>query len=381
MGNVIKANRYRLVDNHPFEMPLPLDFSILKKDKVIAEYNISEDMLVSCNIVTKYKEEMLTTVHRDINISDIYYLFSCRVFQDMTPFTQYELDRFGIEKYNVYTILQKTHGMTPYDKYWIRFSDDSCTYEEALEQFNVEPPKPMEVSASPAIPASFGNVNEILHQHKVDFSTLAATAAPAVAAPVSVVAPEAYKEPEEQFENNKMSQDDIEALLNAAGVASNVDDSADDDTPHSYEGGQMTQDDIAKLFANAATAPSSEKMSDDDISKLFESATAALTDTAPASTSNEKMDEDAIAALFAANAEPEPAPEPEPVVETPDLASEGGKLSQDAIAALFAANAEPEPTPEPEPVAEAPASTSGGGKMSQDAIEALLNSMKDDATV
>lgn len=62
MEAVLKSYRYRLVDNHDFEMPLPLKFEILKKDCPIAEYEISENEEVSFRILTKYKEDMLTTV-------------------------------------------------------------------------------------------------------------------------------------------------------------------------------------------------------------------------------------------------------------------------------------------------------------------------------
>ena len=91
MGSVLKGNRYRLVDNRSFELPLPLKYELLKEDAPIAEYEISSDEKVTYRIITKYKEEMITPVYRQLDISDIYYLFSCRVFQDRTPFTLTEL--------------------------------------------------------------------------------------------------------------------------------------------------------------------------------------------------------------------------------------------------------------------------------------------------
>ena len=112
MGNVIKAYRYRIVDNSAFEMPLPMKFTVWKADAPVADYIISEDEQVSYTIITKFKELMITTIHRPLDISDIYYMFSCRVFQDRTPFTKPILERMGLEKYNVCNILRRTHGIS-----------------------------------------------------------------------------------------------------------------------------------------------------------------------------------------------------------------------------------------------------------------------------
>ena len=102
---VLKANRYRIVDNSAFEMPLPLKFTVWKCEAPICEYLVSEDEEVSYTIITRFKELMITTIHRPLDISDIYYLFSCRVFQDKTPYTYPILDRMYIAKFKDYNIL------------------------------------------------------------------------------------------------------------------------------------------------------------------------------------------------------------------------------------------------------------------------------------
>ena len=356
MGTILKANKYRIVDNHAFDMPLPLKFEIRKKDSAIAEYEISEDEKISCRIITKYKEYMLTTIHRPLNISDIYYLFSCRVFQDRTPFTMFELSLLGLEKYNVYNILKKTRGITPFDSYWIKFDGDDCTYEKALEDFNAlttpavseqETPPAVQahadsaVSSAPVVPAEppkpqeqppkqIADLNEVLSQHKVDVSKFVPAPQPKDS-PV-IMPDENYDD--DTLVNNKMSEDEIEALLGSLGLSEE-----ELPAPAPSSGGAMSQEEIEKLLA-AKAEPEPEpsgKMSQDDIEKL----------------------------LAANAAQSVPAPEP---AET-----SGGKMSQDDIAALFAANAaQSEPAPEPaEP---------SGGKMSQDDIEALLKSMQEDAS-
>ncbi len=356
MGKILKAYRYRLVDNHAFDLPLPLSFEVYREDMAVARYNISEDEAVSYEILTKFKENMLTTIRRPLMISDIYYLFSCRVFQDKTPFTYPELTLMGLEKYSVYEILRRTHGITPFDEYWLKFEGESLTYDEALEQFNkltaaaVMPAPALVPAAEPAAaapaPQHKADIGEILNQHTVDFDALKTS--PVVTSPV--VIPDAPRA-EAPLVNNKMSEDEIESLLRSTGLA-------EDEAPAEPEStGMMSQDEIEKLLAaNAPTAPEP-----------------APAPAEPEQTSGGKMSQDEIEKLLAANAPT--APEPAPAPAEPEQTS-GGKMSQDEIEKLLAANA---PTaPEPAPAPAEPEQTSGG-KMSQDDIEALLKSMQDDA--
>ena len=443
---VLKANRYRIVDNSAFEMPLPLKFTVWKCDAPVCEYLVSEDEEVSYTIITRFKELMVTTIHRPLDISDIYYLFSCRVFQDKTPYTYPILDRMGIEKYNVYNILQRTHGITPYDDYWIKFDGEDITFEQACAEFDkylIDPEaQPVPLISYPSGEYRPGrsarhakqpdaDVTSILNQHKIDVvSLMAEESAKPEPAPATTYAPETSYAPATEVENNKMSQDDIEALLRSAGIedspAPEPDINVDPSTRSQEEpsGGKMSQDDIEKLLAaNTVTAPaepepaaeesSGGKMSQDDIEKLLAATLGgeaepeivednapetpvedSPAEPAPAESSGGKMSQDDIEKLLAATlggeAEPEivedNAPET-PVEDSPaepaPAESSGGKMSQEDIEKLLAANAAPTPSEpaepakpsEPEP---APAEPSGG-KMSQEDIEALLNSMQDEA--
>ena len=394
MGAILKSHRYRLVDNNDFELPLPMKFQVYKKDCPIAEYEISETEELTCRILTKYKEDMLTTVYRPIKLSDIYYLLSCRVFQNNTPFTATELSLLGLEKYNVYDILKKTRGITPFDNYWIKFEGDDCDYDKALEDFNsVTAPKEENSSTSEEI----AGVSEISGQHKSDTAKISAEnisdadidnilrngggkmsqgvieklLTEAADEPESIPAPEPVAS-----SGGTMPQDDIEKLL--AGSAAEP-EPAPATEPAAPSGGKMSQDDIEKLLAGATAepepapeppAPSGGKMSQDDIEKLLAGA-AAEPEPAPApeppAPSGGKMSQDDIEKLLAGA-----ATEPAPTLES--ASPSGGKMSQDDIEKLLAgAAAEPEPAPAPEPAA--PSS----GKMSEDDIAALLQSMQDEA--
>ena len=425
---VLKANRYRIVDNSAFEMPLPLKFTVWKCEAPICEYLVSEDEEVSYTIITRFKELMITTIHRPLDISDIYYLFSCRVFQDKTPYTYPILDRMGIEKYNVYNILRRTHGITPYDDYWIRFDGETTTFEQACGEFDkylIAPeaqPVPMisypsgeyrpgRSTRPPKQPEA--DVSSILNQHKVDVASIMEESKTPEA-----IAPETSYAPAHEVENNKMSQDDIEALLRSAGISDSpapepVSDIQVDPATRSQEessGGVMSQDEVQRMLDEMNMSGGSEKPAESaesvepvEPAEPAEPAEPVETPTEeiiePAEPSGGKMSQDDIEKLLSAalggnddsdSDEPEivenNAPEA-PVNDEPapaeSSAPSGGKMSQEDIEKLLAANApaepsepaeptepaEPVPAPEPAP-AESPAPS--GGKMSQEDIEKLL---------
>ena len=403
---VLKANRYRIVDNSAFEMPLPLKFTVWKCEAPICEYLVSEDEEVSYTIITRFKELMITTIHRPLDISDIYYLFSCRVFQDKTPYTYPILDRMGIEKYNVYNILRRTHGITPYDDYWIRFDGETTTFEQACGEFDkylIAPeaqPVPMisypsgeyrpgRSTRPPKQPEA--DVSSILNQHKVDVASIMEESKTPEA-----IAPETSYAPAPEVENNKMSQDDIEALLRSAGISDSpapepVSDIQVDPATRSQEessGGVMSQDEVQRMLDEMNMSGGSEKP--EESAEPAEPAEPVETPTEeiiePAEPSGGKMSQDDIEKLLAAalggnddsdSDEPEivenNAPEA-PVNDEPapaeSSAPSGGKMSQEDIEKLLAANAPAEPAaPAPEP---AESSAPSGGKMSQEDIEKLL---------
>ena len=416
---VLKANRYRIVDNSAFEMPLPLKFTVWKCEAPICEYLVSEDEEVSYTIITRFKELMITTIHRPLDISDIYYLFSCRVFQDKTPYTYPILDRMGIEKYNVYNILRRTHGITPYDDYWIRFDGETTTFEQACGEFDkylIAPeaqPVPMisypsgeyrpgRSTRPPKQPEA--DVSSILNQHKVDVASIMEESKTPEA-----IAPETSYAPAPEVENNKMSQDDIEALLRSAGISDSpapepVSDIQVDPATRSQEessGGVMSQDEVQRMLDEMNMSGGSEKPAESaepaEPAEPVETPTEEIIE--PAEPSGGKMSQDDIEKLLAAaldgnddsdSDEPEivenNAPEA-PVNDEPapaeSSAPSGGKMSQEDIEKLLAANApaepsEPaEPTEPAEPVtapepAPAESSAPSGGKMSQEDIEKLL---------
>ena len=401
MGFVLKCNRYRLVDNRSFELPLPMKFVLFKEDNPVAEYDISADERVSCRILTKYKELMLTPINRPLAISDVYFFLSSRVFQENTPFAASALSLVGLEKYSVLEIAKITRGITPFDDYWLKFDGDTFNYEQALENFNrifASAPTAFVPAQPPARAHNGGKTDglaavkaeDILNQHRVDVD--------AIKGEVSEEAAEKPAVEDEPLKNNTMSADEIEALLVKSGLSADIpsfdDDDDDDDDDDLSDGGAMSQEDIEKLLASAQSEPAPEKtaepapeaasggkMSQEDIEKLLASAQSEpapekTEETAPETASGGAMSQDDIEKLLA-SAQSEPAPEKvEETAEPAPEAASGGKMSQDDIEKLLAsAQSEPAPEKTAEPAPEA----ASGGKMSQEDIEALLSGMKEDA--
>ena len=245
-------------------------------------------------------------------------------------------------------------------------------------------------------------------------------------APETTYAPETSYAPATEVENNKMSQDDIEALLRSVGLddspAPEPDISVDASTRSQEEpsGGKMSQDDIEKLLAastapadpleSASDEPSGGKMSQDDIEKLL---AATLGGGAEPEIVENNAPETPVDDTPAAEPTEPPQPtEPTQPAEPAPAEPSGGIMSQDVFEKLLAATlgggtepeivennapetpvedtpaAQPpqppqppqptEPTEPTQPTEPAPAEPSGG-KMSQEDIEALLNSMQDEA--
>ncbi|MGN0687480.1 MAG: hypothetical protein ACI4KA_05185, partial [Oscillospiraceae bacterium] len=260
-ASIVKANTYRLIDTDSFELPLPFRFGVYKKDYHIADYEITEDEQIVCRIVTKYKEDMITTIHRPLTIADIHYLFSCRVFQDCTPYTYQMLRNVGLEKYNVRDIIMKTHGVIPYDNYWIRFEgEDYLDYDTVRNNFNkmMEPPlvSPAEVPVQAVTPAIQPNLSEILSQHTIDISGIVTADTQPAEVPDAenklrtAIAFSHPEEPEQELVNNKMSEEEISALLVKAGIETPAADKKIKEEPAPEpSGGMMSQEAIEALLA------------------------------------------------------------------------------------------------------------------------------------
>ena len=283
---IIKSRTYNVISTDPFDMPLPLEFELMSGNALLATYQIHENGQVDYKFNSSAKERILTSTARPLELNDIYFLFSSRVFPDKTPFTQCELERFGVEEYNPYEIVRKTHGIMPIDRYWIKFKGEELTYKKASDNF-----------------AQYYKVDEEPEDVQ---SVLSESAESAVTADESIN-PDAIFSIDSlmnQKSHEYTSINDVGSILNEGKL--DVGSLAIDDTP----------------VTESAFAPG-KKVEGKEINPGD-------------GDSNAMSPEDIAALLAAANPQPEPVSEPEPAPAPATEGSSGGNMSPEAIAALLA---------------------------------------------
>ncbi|MCL1823356.1 MAG: hypothetical protein FWG44_04050 [Oscillospiraceae bacterium] len=270
---VIKSYAYNIINAEPFEIPFPLVFELLSGNTLLAEYTISEAGVVDYSFNPNTSEKILTSIMRPLTLNDIYFLFTTRIFPDRTPYTQMEMERFGIIEYQPYLIIRRTRGMLPGDKYWFRFEGETLNYKHALQEHR--------------------NYYENSYNKYVESLEAAQSEEQVKAAASAMENPQGSKGeiPEQAakiLENNSsevMTDEMISSLMNSLGDEL-------DSAPEASE----------KPAVQPTESGGSDKMSDDAIAALL-SANQAPEEPTPTSTSSgsDKMSDDAIAALLAAN--------------------------------------------------------------------------------
>ncbi|MCL2035937.1 MAG: hypothetical protein FWG83_00940, partial [Oscillospiraceae bacterium] len=325
---IIKSYTYNVISTEPFDMPLPLEFKLMNGNSLLASYQIHESGRVDYSFNAGSKKPVLTSTNRPLELNDIYFLFGSRVFPDKTPFTVGELERLGLDEYNPYEIIRKTHGIMPIDRYWFKFSgggeDGELTYKKAAaefaEYFKVpEPPETPGTLGSSEISETSETFEELEPELVHSFD--------------SIMAQKSHEYTSLNDVNSILS----EGKLDVESLAAHIDDSP------------IIESAFAPAQPSINLEPEPEKPA-----------------SAPESDSGGgNLSPEAIAALLAGAAsesETEPAPEPEKPTPAPESDSGGGNLSPEAIAALLAGAAselETEPASEPEKPASVHESDSG----------------------
>lgn len=132
---IIKANSYLAISSEPVDIPVPTRFELYYSNILLCVYTIYEDKTVDFTYNVNTEIPILTPVHRKLKIEDIYFLLRSRVFPNNPYTAPAELKRLGLEEYDPYKIILRTHGIQPNDCYWIRPSDEDIEYSEAMEMY------------------------------------------------------------------------------------------------------------------------------------------------------------------------------------------------------------------------------------------------------
>lgn len=132
---IIKANSYVPVSGEPFEMPVPLRLELYYSNILLCVYIISEDKTVDFTYNINTDIPILTPIHRKLKIDDIYFLIRTRIFPDNPYIAPAELQRLGLQDYDPFKILMKTHGILPTDCYWLKPYGEDIDYNGAMEYY------------------------------------------------------------------------------------------------------------------------------------------------------------------------------------------------------------------------------------------------------
>ncbi len=132
---IIKTGTYIPISPESFSLPLPLRLELFWANTLLCAYRIDSDMTVDFTYNINTDIPILTPVTRKLKIEDIYFLIRSRIF-DNSPYSAPMLKQLGLEKYEPYEILMKTHGMLPTDSYWIKRSDEQLNFEGAGKMYS-----------------------------------------------------------------------------------------------------------------------------------------------------------------------------------------------------------------------------------------------------
>jgi len=175
---IIKSNMYNVVNTDPFDIPLPLEFELYCGNALLAAYKIHEEGKVDYSFNPASGDKILTSTHRPLDLRDIYFLFASRVFPDNMPYTHIELERFGVEEYNPYEIIRKTHGIMPADQYWFKFPGEELTYKKAAENFGdyykpaSERERKEKEKEKDKLPETIFSLDSIMNQKSNEFTSI-----------------------------------------------------------------------------------------------------------------------------------------------------------------------------------------------------------------
>ncbi len=131
---IIKSGSYIPVSSDAFALPLPLRLELFWANTLLCAYRINSDKTVDFTYNINTDIPILTPVTRKLKIEDIYFLIRSRIF-DNSPCSAPMLKQLGLEKYEPFEILLKTHGMLPTDSYWLKLSDEQLDFEDAGKMY------------------------------------------------------------------------------------------------------------------------------------------------------------------------------------------------------------------------------------------------------
>ncbi len=107
-----------------------IEFYWMMKDEVYAH------IVVECDtrrvICTEYRKQTLEQFFgkRPHTIEYLYKIFESRCIDRNRPDLKDFLDYYGLKEYNAYEFCLKTHGVSTQDFFWIKWADETITWDD-----------------------------------------------------------------------------------------------------------------------------------------------------------------------------------------------------------------------------------------------------------
>ena len=113
-------------------MDTKLEFTLMKKDEPLVEvvYDYKTQTLTTDYITKDPYDSLVLGYYRPTELEDIQAWIETRCFPRSRVDAEFLLKELGLSTYHPLSIVKITHGHTPEDFYWIRFSGETLTWDE-----------------------------------------------------------------------------------------------------------------------------------------------------------------------------------------------------------------------------------------------------------
>ncbi len=94
---------------------------LMYDNKVVTDIVIKDNELTYTKYTNNTWDQLF--IYEPIDFEFLYIIFESRVMHHNTPNNPW-LKYYGLEKYSVYDLIKKTHGVNTTDKFWFKFDNE-----------------------------------------------------------------------------------------------------------------------------------------------------------------------------------------------------------------------------------------------------------------
>jgi hypothetical protein len=111
---------------------MDLDFDVLMKNTILVHVDIKDNTV---NVTYYEKTPLAPFQMENVNIKTVNDFFERRCFDINRPDKAFLLECLGLDYYNPFEIVKKTHGFLQDDFIWVRFEGEDLSWEDVRSEF------------------------------------------------------------------------------------------------------------------------------------------------------------------------------------------------------------------------------------------------------